>query len=75
MKSSLSIKVPVLRVRVLNPYASLCEIIEHAVERGMNRCDKYSEQQSLTDGQRGLLLKEIGQSFWIALEDAGMEVK
>jgi hypothetical protein len=66
--------VKALRVKVAAPHQILEETLERAVERGMNRCDKYTEE-ALTDAQRGLLLREVVESFWIALEDAGLEVK
>jgi hypothetical protein len=50
------------------------EALEFAIERGMNRCDKYSETP-LSDCQRATLKHEIDQSFWLALEDRGAEIR
>ena len=63
-----------IRVRMAAPRQVVNDILERAVERGMNRCDKYNEIV-LTDAQRDVLLREVVESFWIALEDAGLGVK
>ena len=63
-----------IRVKVISPYDSLGRALEAAIERGMNRCDKYNETP-LTAGQRNVLSEQIEQSFWLAMEDAGIEVK
>lgn len=69
------IDVKVVRIRVKRDGRSiLIEALGYAIERGMNRCDKYSEE-SLTDGQRSLLLSEIENSFWLSLDEAGAEVE
>lgn len=56
---------------VCNPFGMVEGIVSDAIERGMNRCDKYSAAP-LTDGQRDLLRREILASFWIFVEDNGV---
>jgi len=57
----------VIKVKV-NPHQVIERALEFAINRGMNRCDKYSEV-ALTDGQRELLAREIQDSFWLMLEE------
>ena len=57
------------QVRVTtNAYHIIGQTLGYAIDRGMNRCDKYSPSP-LTDGQRSLLLDEISSSFWLAIEE------
>ena len=63
-----------IRVKVASAYQVINEALERAVVRGINRCNKYARDQFEPE-QRDLLLREVVESFWIALEDAGLEVK
>jgi len=63
-----------IRVKVKQEGASIIiDALRYAVERGMNRCDKY-HVLALTESQRNLLEVEISNSFWLALDDAGAEI-
>lgn len=61
-----------MKVKV-DAYSVVSKAVYDAVERGMNRCDKYHEEP-LTEGQRSLLQREIEASFWLALADNGVEL-
>jgi len=54
-------------------YDVVSEALVKAVQRGMNRCDKYSEK-ALTEGQRQLLEDQTVESFWLMMDDAGVEL-
>ena len=56
-----------------DPHEVVADALFAAIERGMNRCDKYHEEP-LTEGQRSLLQREIEASFWLALADNGVEL-
>jgi hypothetical protein len=62
------------RIKVkVDGHALIARALEYAIERGMNRHDKYSETQ-LSEESRGLLQKEIDNSFWLALSDEDAEI-
>lgn len=67
-----------MKRRVIRAKVSTHDVVSvalnYAIERGMNRCDKYHEEP-LTEAQRGLLLREVDSSFWLALDDAGVELR
>lgn len=67
-------KKKVVRVKIQSPYQMVHTALEYAGERACNRCDKYNEE-ALTESQRNVLIREFADSFWLALEDAGIEVK
>lgn len=56
-----------------NSYTVVSDALHDAVARGMNKADKYCEEQ-LTDSQRALLAEHIVNYFWCALEEAGAEI-
>jgi hypothetical protein len=60
--------MPRFRLKV-DAYKVVSDAIESAVTRGMSRCDKYNDPP-LTEAQR-----EVEASFWLALSDAGVEIK
>jgi hypothetical protein len=47
--------------------------LDTAVRRGIRRHDKYSARPLIADCD--LLVREIESSFWLALGDAGVELK
>jgi len=55
-------------------YSVITNALEYGIERGMNRCDKYSEE-ALTEGQRALLVREIDTSFMLYLEEHGITLE
>lgn len=61
-----------IRIKV-NAFRIVSNALDAAIERGMNRCDKYNPEP-LTEGQRRVLETEVVNSFWTALEDAGAEI-
>jgi hypothetical protein len=61
---------PIRKIKLkFNAYLTMSDIIENAVERGLNRHDKYSDD-ALSEHSRSLLHTEIEQSFWLAASDA-----
>ena len=58
----------------LNERAILASALDSAIQRGLNRHDKYSDQP-LESASRNLLAHEIGNSFWLALEDLGVSLE
>lgn len=68
------VKKKVIKVRIISPYDMLGRALEAAVKRGIYRCNKYSESK-IGDAQGTLLEEQIEESFWLALEDAGLEIK
>jgi hypothetical protein len=65
--------MPRFRLKV-DVYKVVSDAIESAVTRGMSRCDKYNDPP-LTEAQRATLAREVEASFWLALSDAGVEIK
>ncbi len=58
-----------VRVKMTDTAANMIgDALDDAIERGMNRHDKYSESL-LSDNSRYLLRREVVASFWLALED------
>jgi hypothetical protein len=68
------VKKNVIRVKIQSPYQIIGQALEYAAARACNRCDKYNEL-SLSESQRASLIGEFETSFWLALDDAGVEVK
>ena len=66
-------KLKKLKVKVARPHDVIGETLLNAVERGMNRTDKYSTKP-LNEQQRGLLAAEIETSFWLMLDEAGLVI-
>jgi hypothetical protein len=66
-------KVRVVRVKA-SGHDIVSDALEYAAVRACNRADKYNEE-ALTSGQRASLEREFVASFWLALDDAGAEVK
>ena len=63
-----------IRVHVAKTgYDLVTEAVESAIERGLNRHDKYSSTP-LSPASRDLLRTEITNSFWLALADAEIEL-
>jgi len=58
----------------VSAYDVVSAALDSALERGFMRHDKYSEI-ALEPAQRTLLANEIEQSFWLALDDAGVELR
>lgn len=56
----------------VNIYTVLDDALDRAVTRGIARHDKYSEKPLKANVQ--LLSEQIEQSFWLALEDMGVEL-
>jgi hypothetical protein len=54
-----------------NPYDILSTALENAIYAGMNKTDKYCEEQ-LTKSQRSLLLNHIDNYFFLNLEEEGV---
>ena len=66
-------KTRVVRVKS-SGFDIVSSALDYAAERACTRCDKYNEEP-LTESQRATLVREFADSFWIALDDAGAEVK
>jgi len=62
-----------VRVRV-DGYAVVSEALRNGILGAMNKTDKYHERP-LTDMQRGLLERHIADYFWLAIDEAGVEIK
>lgn len=57
----------------MSVFSLVCDALASAIERGIRRHDKYSEEP--LKGNLDLLTNEIQSSFWITLEDAGVELR
>lgn len=58
----------------ISAHGAVSAALESAIQSGMNKCDKYHEGP-LTEAQRNLLLQHIDNYFWLALDEAGVELK
>jgi hypothetical protein len=58
----------------VSAFDAVMSALNVAIQRGFMRHDKYSDTP-LDQSQRGLLEREIEASFWLALDDAGVELK
>jgi hypothetical protein len=63
-----------ISVRLRDPHDVLRECLAAAIERGMDRHDKYHDV-ALLEVQRSLLFREIESSWWLALDDAHVEIR
>ena len=62
-----------MKVRMkVDTYRMVCDIIDYAIERGMDRHDKYSSTP-LSEESRGLLRREVEASFWLGASDRNVE--
>jgi len=65
----------VKRVKVkVNGYTVVQTALDQAIESAMNKCDKYNDP-GLTESQRDALRTHLGNYFWLALDEAGVELK
>lgn len=65
----------VKRIKVkVNGYTVISSALDAAIESAMNKCDKYNPEP-LTDPQRDALRTHVGNYFWLALDEAGVELK
>jgi hypothetical protein len=62
------------KIIVTRPVDVIGKALEDAIERGMKRHDKYSDK-ALSESSRSLLLKEIEDSFWLFLDEQGLEIR
>lgn len=58
----------------VNTYMILHDVLEQAAARACRRCDKHNVQ-ALTESQTASLEREFDESFWLAFEDAGLELE
>lgn len=68
MKSKRRIRAKVDAAAVINT------ALDSAIESAMNKTDKYNPE-ALTDGQRATLTNHLSNYFWLAIEDAGVEIR
>lgn len=62
------------KIRVqADTFRIVSDALDTAVESAMNRTDKWCEEQ-LTDAQRHVLVTQAASYFWIALQEAGVEL-
>jgi len=62
----------IIRVRV-SAADAVSAALNYAIDRGIRRHDKYATKSLRAD--TALLAGEILSSFWLALEDAGVELR
>lgn len=64
-----------MKVRVkVDAHRVIGDALDSAIESGMNKTDKWCEYP-LTAPQRNALRSQIDNYFWLALEEAGVELK
>jgi len=65
----------VKRVKVkVNPYLVITDALDSAIVSAMNKTDKY-ETSPLTETQRASIAQHLNNYFWLALDEAGVEIK
>lgn len=63
------------RVKVkVNPYLVVSDALDSAIVSAMNKTDKYAPEP-LTESQRASIAQHLTSYFWLALDEAGVEIK
>lgn len=63
------------RIKVkVNPYLVLTDALDSAIVSAMNKTDKYAPEP-LTESQRASIAQHLNNYFWLALDEAGVELK
>lgn len=62
------------RIVVARPVDVLGRILEEAIERGIRRHNKYHETP-ISDSSQSLLSSEIENSFWLGIDESGLEIR